>query len=137
LSEANITRAAPPSEPPSQRIDRNAAAVGGVISFGALFSATACCVLPLILGAIGLGTGGLAVVVSFHWPLTIAAVIAVAAGWLFYFRRRRACAGNGGCSVSRPTRATFITLCVATSVVTVSALWDFIETPLMRLLGGS
>lgn len=137
MSEADIARAAAPSEPPLQRIDRNAAALGGAISFGALFSATACCVLPLMLGAIGLGTGGLATVVPFHWPLTIAAVISVAAGWFFYFRRWRACAGNGGGSVARPTRATLITLCVATSVVTVSALWDFIETTLMRLLGGS
>ena len=31
-------------------------------------------------------------IVPFHWPLTIAAVAAVAVGWLLYGRKRRACA---------------------------------------------
>ena len=64
--------------------DRGVAALGRAASFGALFSAAACCVLPLALGAIGLGAGGLATIVPFHWPLTIAASVAVAVGWLLF-----------------------------------------------------
>lgn len=122
----------------SGRTDRGVAALGTAAGFGALFSAAACCVLPLALGAIGLGAGGLATIVPFHWPLTIAAAVAVAAGWLLYGRRKRACARDESCAVGRPTKATLFMLCLATVFVTLSALWPaFIETPLMRLLGGA
>ena len=117
--------------------DKGAANLGVLAGFGALFSATACCVLPLALGALGIGAGGLAAVVPFHWPLTIAALVAVAVGWFPYLRKRRACASEGECAVSPPSRATFVLLCLATSFVTVSALWGYIEQPLMRALGGA
>lgn len=113
------------------------AALGAAASVGALFSAAACCVLPLALGAVGLGAGGLAVVVPFHWPLTIAALVAVAAAWLLYLRKKRACARDSGCTTVPPSRATFVMLCLSTIFVTLSAFWSFIEAPLMRLLGGA
>ncbi|MDP9415052.1 MAG: hypothetical protein M3Q08_13420 [Pseudomonadota bacterium] len=116
--------------------DRGVATVGTVASIGALFSAAACCILPLGLAALGIGSAGLASVVPFHWPLTIAAMIAIAAGWLFYARRRRACARDASCTTAPPARSTFRLLCVATAIVTISALWGFIEAPLMRALGG-
>lgn len=118
--------------------DRGVAAVGTLASFGALFSAAACCVLPLALAAMGLGAGGLAILVPFHWPLTLAAGAAVAAGWLLYVRKRRACARDETCTVGPPSQSTFVMLCLATLFVTLSALWPaFIETPLMRLLDGA
>lgn len=117
--------------------DRSVATLGTVASVGALFSAAACCVLPLALGALGLGAGGLATIVPFHWPLTIAAIVAVAAGWLLYVRKKRACAGDAACTAAPPRRATFIMLCVASVAVSISALWRYIEAPLMRLLGGA
>lgn len=118
--------------------DGGAAALGTLASFGALFSAAACCVLPLAFGAIGLGAGGLSAFVPYHWPLTIAAVLAVAAGWFFYIRKRRACASDASCTVAPPTRATFLMLSVATILIALSALWPgYIEQPLMRLFGGA
>lgn len=117
--------------------DKGAANLGVLAGFGALFSATACCVLPLALGALGIGAGGLAAVVPFHWPLTIAALVVVAAGWFLYLRKRQACVGDRNCAVAPPSRATFVLLCLATSFVTVSALWGYIEQPLMLALGGA
>ena len=117
--------------------DRAIAAFGTAASFGALFSAAACCVLPLALGAVGLGAGGLATIVPFHWPLTIIALLAVAAAWLLYLRKKRACSGEQGCAAGPPSRATFLMLCLSTVFVIVSAFWSFIEAPLMRLLGGA
>lgn len=118
------------------RVDRGAAALGTVASVGALFSAAACCVVPLALAAIGVSSAGLASVVPFHWPLTIAALVVVAVGWLFYLRRRQACARDISCTVSPPARSTFILLSLATLFVTISACWPLIEGPLMRALGG-
>lgn len=117
--------------------ENGAAGLGVLASFGALFSATACCVLPLALGSLGIGAGGLAAVVPFHWPLTIAALAAVAAGWFLYLRKRQACATDRECTVATPSRATFVLLCLATSFVTISALWGYIEQPLMQALGGA
>ncbi len=118
--------------------DRGVAAVGTFAGAGALLSAAACCVLPLALAALGIGAGGLAAFVPFHWPMTIAAALAVAVGWFFYLRKRRACATDTSCTVAAPTRATPVMLSFATVFVALSALWPFyLEKPLMNLLGGA
>lgn len=124
------------SAPGAGGADRGVAGLGALASLGALFSAAACCVLPLGLAALGIGAGGLSALVPFHWPLTIAAITAVAAGWLLYGRKRRACA-IASRAAAPPSRATFVMLCLATPMVGVSVLWSFIEQPLMRLLGGA
>lgn len=121
---------------PAGGTETGVAAVGTAASLTALFSAAACCVLPLALGAAGLGAGGLAAFVPYHWPLTIAALVLIAAGWGIYVRKRRACATDATCAAPAPNGATFIMLCVATAIVALSALWSFIEQPLMRALGG-
>lgn len=137
MSEADIAPAARLSDPP-KGADRNVALLGSVTGFGAVLSAAACCVLPLALGAVGLGAGGLAVFVPLHWPLTMAAAIAVTTGWFFYLRRRRgSCAEASDCSIAPSSRATFAMLCLATTFVTLSVLWSLIETPLLLLLGGA
>ena len=116
--------------------DGSAATLGAVAGVGALFSAAACCILPLALAALGLGSAGLSAIVPFHWPLTIAAVAAVAVGWLLYGGKRRACAVDGTCTSASPARSTFVLLCLATAFVIISASWGYIEAPLMRALGG-
>lgn len=117
-------------------MDRGVAALGTLASIGALFSATACCVLPLALAAVGIGSAGLSSVVPLHWPLTIASIIVIAVGWLIYLRKRRACVRETTCTTAPPARSTFILLCVATLFVVVSACWPYIEGPLMVALGG-
>lgn len=118
--------------------DRGVATIGTVAGAGALFSAAACCVLPLAFAALGIGAGGLAAIVPFHWPMTIAAAAAIALGWLLYIRKRRACAASANCMVAPPTRATLVMLSLATVFVALSAVWpSYLEEPLMKLLGGT
>lgn len=118
--------------------DRSVAAVSTAGGFAALVSAAACCVLPLAFAALGLGAGGLAAFVPYHWPLTIFAAVAVAAGWLLYVRKRSACMSDATCSTAAPARATFVMVSLATVFVTLSAIWpSHLEKPLMRLLGGA
>lgn len=118
--------------------DRGVATIGTVAGAGALFSAAACCVLPLALAALGVGAGGLAAFVPFHWPMTIAAAVAIAVGWWLYLKRRRACARDASCTTALPTRATLLMLSLATVFVALSALWpSYLEKPLMNLLGGA
>lgn len=100
----------------------------------ALLSAAACCVLPLALAALGLGTGALAALVPYHWPLTIISALVIAAGWLLYMRKRRACARGDGCAASS-SRTTAVILSLATSLVILSAIWpSVLEAPLMAWL---
>jgi mercuric ion transport protein len=96
------------------------AAVGAAAGFAALFSAAACCVLPAALALAGLGAGGLAAIVPWHWPLTIASALAVALGWALYLRK-------GGMRVS----STFWLLAAASAFVALSAVWKlWFEAPL-------
>ena len=118
--------------------EKGAAAAGSVGGFAALFSAAACCVLPLVFAAVGVGTGGLAAFVPYHWPLTIVSAVAVSVGWLLYLRKRRACPEGAVCASAPPRRGTLVLLSTATAAVALSAVWPgFIEQPLMRLLGGA
>ena len=115
--------------------EKGVAALGTAGGFAALLSAAACCVLPLAL--VGLGSGGLAILVPYHWPLTIGAGLAVATGWALHMRNRRECASDG-CAAATPGRASFAMLGLASAFVLLSALWPgYIEAPLMRLLGGA
>lgn len=118
------------------RTERGIAVAGTLGGAAALLSAAACCVLPLALAAVGLGVGGLAGLVPYHWPLTVGAASPVAVGWGLYVRRRRACARGADCRP--PSRAAPAMLAAATMFILLSALWPIIlERPLMQLLTGA
>ncbi|MGH6783793.1 MAG: hypothetical protein ACREBP_04125 [Sphingomicrobium sp.] len=125
-----------PSAAPSAGTERGVAAVGTVAGFSALFSSAACCILPFALAGAGLGAGWLANVVPYRWPLIGFAVVMLGAGWLFYFRRRRACAADPGCAAGASGRATLIMLSFATLVTLASVGVNLFEQPLLRALGG-
>lgn len=110
--------------------DGKIAAVGAVTGFGGLFAAVSCCVLPLALASVGIGAGGIASLSPLHGPLSAIALLAVLAGWYFYAKRKRACAADPSCA--KPSRATVPLLAFATLLVGLSAIWPFIEGPLMR-----
>ena len=133
MTDDTLTRPVPFEGP-----DRGVAALGTIAGAGALFSAAACCVLPLAFAALGVGAGGFAAFVPFHWPMTIAAAAAIVVGWFLYIRKRRACAVDANCGVASPTRATLVMLSLASIFVALSALWpSYLEKPLMNLLGGA
>lgn len=118
--------------------ESGAAAFGTAAGFTALLSAAACCVLPLVLAGAGIGAGAFAALVRYHWPLTIFAAVAVAGGWLLYWRRQRACTADAACATAAPSRAIFVMLCVASLFVALSAIWpSLLEQPLLKLLGGA
>lgn len=112
--------------------EQGTAAIGTVGGFAALLSAAACCVLPLALAVAGLTAGGLALLVPYHWLLTIGSGLVAAAGWALYLRKRRACSAGRDCAARPPARMTLVLLCLATLIISLSALWpNFIEAPLM------
>jgi mercuric ion transport protein len=112
--------------------DMTVAAVAAGFSLGGVTAGAACCVLPLALAGVGIGASQLAPLVPFHTPLSALALLAVAAGWILYARRRKACAAGSDCTP--PSKVTPVLLVVASALVILSAAWSSIEAPLTRML---
>ena len=101
-----------------------ASAVGpGVTAWlGALLSSL-CCLLPLAVIILGLGSGAfMAVTMRYRWLLIPAGIIGVATGFFLYFRERRRCAALA-CQMAG-SRITLALLIVASLVVGTSIVLD-------------
>lgn len=120
-----------------RRFGEGLTAFGALASFGAVFAAASCCVLPLALAALGAGAGlssTFAAVMPLRWPLTALSIFGLAAGWWSYAKRRRVCAADRSCSVPLPSRVITIVLAVGTAMTVIALLWDRLEAPLMKAL---
>lgn len=82
-----------------------------------------CCLLPLAIIVLGLGSGAfMAVTMQYRWLLIPAGVLGVATGFLVYFRERRRCAALA-CRMAG-SRLTLALLVVASIVVITSIVLD-------------
>jgi hypothetical protein len=89
---------------------------------GALLSSL-CCLLPLAVILLGLGSGAfMAVTMQYRWLLIPAGVLGVATGFVLYFRERRRCA-ELACRMAG-SRITLALLIAAAVVVTSAILLD-------------
>ena len=111
-------------------------ALGG--SALAVFAWAACCVLPLALSLAGLSLAGAALFADQRALLTWGSTLVLAAGWWSVWRRRRACARDGGCAPS--SRLTIGLLAVATVLIGLALIWQPVIEPsalmLLRSLRG-
>lgn len=100
---------------------------GGTAWLGAVLSSL-CCLLPLAVILLGLGSGAfMAVTMQYRWLLIPAGVLGVGAGFWLYLRERRRC-DSLGCRMAG-SRVTLALLVLAALVVTTSILLDrFPET---------
>jgi len=112
------------------KADGGLAVVGTTGGVGALIAAASCCVLPLALAGAGVTASALSPIVPL--PLALLALVSVLAGWFFYYRRRRACAGDPSCT--RPARTTPALLAIATLLVLLSLAWPLFEQRLVAAL---
>jgi len=89
---------------------------------GALLSSL-CCLLPLAVIVLGLGSGAfMAVTMRYRWLLIPAGVIGVTAGFVLYVRERRRCSALA-CRMAG-SRITLTLLIVAGLVVATSIVLD-------------
>lgn len=89
---------------------------------GALLSAL-CCLLPLAVIVLGLGSGAfMAVTMRYRWLLIPAGIVGVATGFFLYFRERRRCTALA-CRMAG-SRITLALLIVASLVVGTSIVLD-------------
>src|SRR3989475_5925052 len=100
----------------------SALTAGFVAWLGALLSSL-CCLLPLAVIVLGLGSGAfMAVTMQYRWLLIPAGIVGVTSGVFLYFRERRRCAALA-CQMAG-SRVTFALLIVATLVVGTSIVLD-------------
>jgi mercuric ion transport protein len=93
-----------------------AAWIGAVLS-------SLCCLLPLAVIALGLGSGAfMAVTMRYRWLLIPAGVLGVAIGFVLYARERRRCTA-AACRMAG-SRVTLALLVLAAVVVTTSIALD-------------
>ena len=89
---------------------------------GALLSSL-CCLLPLAVIVLGLGSGAfMAVTMQYRWILIPTGVLGIAAGFVLYARERKRCDALG-CRMAG-SRISLALLIVASLVVTTSIVLD-------------
>ena len=95
---------------------------GVTASVGAVLSSL-CCLLPLSIIVLGLGSGAfMAVTMQYRWILIPAGVVGVATGFMLYVRERRRCDAAACRMAGR--RVTLALLILATLVVSTSIALD-------------
>lgn len=83
----------------------------GVVSFSSAIIASLCCLLPLGVVLLGLGSGAFMMVTMQYRPVLLpVGVIGVAMGYYFYFKERRRCTSLGCAFVGRKFNLTLLGL---------------------------
>lgn len=68
----------------------------GLVSFSSAFVASLCCLLPLVVVLLGLGSGAfMMATMQYRFILLPVGLLGVAFGYYFYFREKRQCATVG------------------------------------------
>lgn len=130
-----MTEQSSSSPPAVDKAERSVATLSVAASFAALFSAAACCVLPIALALVGIGASGFVLIVPYHWPLTIAAGLAVALGWALHIRKWQLRTSDAIAAVDMPSRSSFRLLSAATAFILLSVAWKALfEAPLQAWL---
>src|SRR5262244_1358859 len=102
---------------------RTTTLTAGLVAWVGAALASLCCLLPLTIIVLGLGSGAfMAVTMQYRWLLIPAGIIGVTIGFVLYFRERRRCAALA-CQMAG-SRITLMLLVVASIVVGTSIVLD-------------
>lgn len=94
-----------------------------VIAWGGALLSSLCCLLPLAVIVLGLGSGAfMATTMRYRWLLIPAGVLGIAAAFVLYARERRRCDALG-CRMAG-SRVTLALLITASAVVATSIVLD-------------
>lgn len=87
-----------------------------LVSLVGALAASLCCLLPLAVIVLGLGSGAfMATTMRYQYLLLPLGILAVAAGYVLYFRERRCC--EGGVCTMAGSRLNLVALGIATAVI--------------------
>ena len=104
-------------------MDRVRGLVGGIAGAAGAVLASLCCLLPLTVVILGVGSGAfMATTMAYRWLLIPAGVLGVGLGFVLYARERRRCDALG-CRVAG-ARLTLALLVAASLVVATAIVLD-------------
>jgi len=102
---------------------RLAALTAGLVAWVGAALASLCCLLPLAVIVLGLGSGAfMATTMQYRWLLVPAGIIGIITGFALYVRERRRCDALA-CRMAG-SRITFVLLIVASLVVATAIVLD-------------
>ena len=102
---------------------RLAALTAGLVAWGGAALASLCCLLPLAVIVLGLGSGAfMATTMQYRWLLVPAGIIGIVTGFVLYLRERRRCDALA-CRMAG-SRITLGLLIVASMVVATAIVLD-------------
>src|SRR5262244_2114926 len=102
---------------------RLATLTAGVVAWVGASLASLCCLLPLTVIVLGLGSGAfMATTMQYRWLLVPAGLVGIVAGFVLYIRDRRRCDALA-CRMAG-SRITLALLIVAALVVTAAVVLD-------------
>ena len=102
---------------------RTTTLTAGLVAWVGAALASLCCLLPLTIIVLGLGSGAfMATTMPYRWLLVPAGIIGIVAGFALYARERRRCDAMA-CRMAG-SRITLALLIVATVVVTTAIVLD-------------
>jgi len=96
----------------------------GLVSFSSALIASLCCLLPLAVILLGLGSGAfMMVTIQYRYIFLPVGVIGLGTGYYLYFKEKQRCSGIGCTFVGRKTNLAL--LLAATVMVAAALLLDF------------
>ena len=102
---------------------RLAALAAGLVAWFGVAAASLCCLLPLAVIVLGLGSGAfMATTMQYRWLLVPAGIIGIVTGFVLYLRERRRCDALA-CRMAG-SRITLGLLIVASMVVATAVVLD-------------
>jgi hypothetical protein len=102
---------------------RTTTLTAGLVAWAGATLASLCCLLPLTIIVLGLGSGAfMATTMQYRWLLVPAGIIGIVAGFALYARERRRCDAMA-CRMAG-SRITLALLIVASIVVTTAIVLD-------------
>jgi len=105
----------------------------GLVSFGGAFIASLCCLLPLAVVLLGLGSGAFMVTTMQYRPLLLPlGLLGAGLGYYLYFRERRRCKALG-CRMAG-SQINLILLAVATVMLAVELIFVAFPDALWSLM---
>lgn len=117
-------------------MDRFRPMIGGFVSIGGAVVSSLCCVLPLTIVLLGLGSGAFMATTMKYTALFIPiGVASVSAGFYLHFRERRRCA-NAGCRMAGRT-LNLVLLSISAVVVGAAILLTLFPGASANLLMGA
>lgn len=101
------------------------ALLGGLVGAGGAIIASLCCVLPVTIVLLGLGSGAfMATTIKYTSIFVPVGVISVSAGFYLHFLERRRCT-RGGCPMAGKT-ITFVLLTLSAMVVAAALFFTLL-----------